>query len=181
MILTKTDDERLIEVAAGGDDRALKELLYRNVPWLTSRLRRVLPNHAVEDVLQETFVAVWRGARGYEARGNPAAWIWVIARNSAAMWARKNGRTGATAELADVVADVADAESEAISRADLTRALNKLGPEGSDRRRLAELVLVEDLSVADAASTIGIPEGTAKSRLHRIRRVLRAALTKRGS
>lgn len=178
--MTKTDDERLIEAVARDDDGALKELLFRHVPRLSSRLRRVLPAHAVEDVLQETFVAVWQGAKGYEARGNPGAWIWVIARNHAAMWARKNGHTGTVAELAEV-ADAADTDSEAISRADLGRALEKLGPEGSERRRLAEIVLVEDRSVADAASTLGISEGTVKSRLHRIRRALRAALTKGGS
>jgi RNA polymerase sigma-70 factor (ECF subfamily) len=178
--LKDLEDERLIEAVAGGDDRALKELLYRNVPWLASRLRGPLPASAVEDVLQETFVAVWRGARRYEARGNPRAWIWVIARNQASMWARKNGRARAVAELPEVT-DAADSDSEAVQRADLDRALEGLGPEGSERRRLATLIFVEDRSVADAASIFGVPEGTIKSRLHRIRRLLRAALSRGGS
>ena len=37
----------------------------RHAPWLAARLRPILPAGDVEDVLQESFLAVWRGARGY--------------------------------------------------------------------------------------------------------------------
>jgi RNA polymerase sigma-70 factor (ECF subfamily) len=47
---------------AAGDDSALHELFTRHAPWLAARLRRLLPADAVEDVLQETFIAVWRGS-----------------------------------------------------------------------------------------------------------------------
>lgn len=85
-------DERLVEAVAAGDGRALRELFDRHAPWLAARLRRTMPAHAVEDVLQETFIAVWRGAKGYKGEGAAGAWIWGIARRQAALWARKNGR-----------------------------------------------------------------------------------------
>lgn len=56
------DDDELVRAVAGGDDRALRELFSRRAPWLAARLRAVLPAADVEDVLQETFVAAWRGA-----------------------------------------------------------------------------------------------------------------------
>lgn len=56
------DDDELIAAMAGGDDAGLRELFSRQAPWLAARLRRVLPAAEVEDVLQETFLAVWRGA-----------------------------------------------------------------------------------------------------------------------
>ena len=59
------DDDELIARVAAGDDTALRELFSRHAPWLAARLRAVLPAAEVEDVLQETFLAVWRGARGY--------------------------------------------------------------------------------------------------------------------
>src|SRR5271165_7365680 len=59
------DDDRLIGSVAGGDDAALRELFFRHGPWLATRLRAVMPAADVEDVLQETFLAVWRGAGGY--------------------------------------------------------------------------------------------------------------------
>jgi len=42
-------------------------------------------------VLQETFLAVWKGARAYRPQGTPQAWMWVIARNQAALLLRRRG------------------------------------------------------------------------------------------
>lgn len=166
-------DERLIRAVAGGDHEALRELFGRHAPWLAARLRRALPAHAVEDVLQETFIAVWRGAGSFGGEGAAGAWMWGIARNQAAMWCRKHGRP--PVELEPAASE--DPATAAANRADLDRALDALGPEGGEQRELARLILVEDRSVADAAACLGIPEGTVKSRMYRIRRRLRAALT----
>jgi RNA polymerase sigma-70 factor (ECF subfamily) len=68
----------------------------------------------------------------------------------------------------------------AVRRADLEQAFSELGSSGSDRRMLADLIFVEDRPVAEVARRLGIPEGTVKSRVYALRRVLRAAL-RRGS
>ena len=87
------DDELIAAIASGdGDDTALRELFSRHAPWLAARLRKALPPDDVEDVLQETFIAVWQNAKTYQPRGTPAAWLWVIARNQAAMLLRKRGQ-----------------------------------------------------------------------------------------
>ncbi|CAN5878411.1 hypothetical protein BH23ACT11_BH23ACT11_19030 [soil metagenome] len=85
-------DENMIRAVAAGSDKALRELFDRHAPWISARLRRSLSASAAEDVLQETFIAVWRGAGGYKSEGEVGAWIWGIARNQTAMWARKHGR-----------------------------------------------------------------------------------------
>jgi DNA-directed RNA polymerase specialized sigma24 family protein len=56
------DDDGLIVRVVAGDDTALRELFSRHAPWLAARLRVVLPAADVEDVLQQTFLAVWKGA-----------------------------------------------------------------------------------------------------------------------
>ena len=88
------DDDELIGARASGDgdDTALRELFSRHAPWLAARLRKTLSPDDVEDVLQETFIAVWQHAKTYQARGTPHAWLWVIARNQAAMLLRKRGQ-----------------------------------------------------------------------------------------
>ena len=87
------DDDALIAAVAGGDDTALRELFSRHAPWLAARLRTVLPAAEVEDVLQETFLAVWRGAARLPARPGlgRAAGLWGIARRQAALWLRRRG------------------------------------------------------------------------------------------
>jgi RNA polymerase sigma-70 factor (ECF subfamily) len=175
------DDDGLIAAMAAGDDTALRELFSRHAPWLAARLRTVLPAADVEDVLQETFLAAWRGARGFcpERPGAAAGgWLWGIARRQAALLLRRRGP--ASAPLPAVVpagspqsGDPADA---AQLRADLAAAVAGLGPEGSPDREVWRLMYVEDRPVAEVATLLGVPEGTVKSRAHRARRRLRAAL-----
>jgi RNA polymerase sigma-70 factor, ECF subfamily len=162
------DDDELISALAAGDDTALRELFTRHAPWLAARLRAALPPPDVEDVLQETFLAVWKGARGYRPRGTPQAWMWVIARNQAALLLRRRGP--ATAPLEEIRQAGLDPAEAALVRADITTALD--GPQGEVLR----LMYVEDRSVAEVAAMLGVPAGTVKSRAHRARSMLRAAL-----
>jgi RNA polymerase sigma-70 factor (ECF subfamily) len=174
-------DDELIAAVAAGDDGALRELFARHAPWLAARLRRVLPAAEVEDVLQETFLAVWRGAGGYRPEGSAGGWLWGIARRQAALWLRRRG----PAELllpAPAAADgqhPGDPAEAAVSRADLAAAVRSLGPAGGAERETWRLVYVEDRPVAEVAERMGVPEGTVKSRAYRARRLMRAALHRR--
>ena len=163
------DDDALLAALAAGDDAALRELFTRHAPWLAARLRAALPPPDVEDVLQETFLAVWRGARGYRPEGRPRAWLWVIARNQAALHLRRRGPVTAPLEEAAPACGIDPAEA-ALARAEITAAL--AGPEGDVLR----LMYVEDRPVAEVAALLGVPPGTVKSRAHRARRMLRTAL-----
>jgi RNA polymerase sigma-70 factor, ECF subfamily len=88
---TRSDDALLAAITAG-DERALRALYERHAPWLAVRLRRLLAASAIEDVLQETFLAVWENAESYRQSGEVGAWLWGIARRQAANWARKHHR-----------------------------------------------------------------------------------------
>jgi RNA polymerase sigma-70 factor, ECF subfamily len=165
------DDDELIAALAAGDDAALRELFTRHAPWLAARLRTVLPPPDVEDVLQETFLAVWKGARAYRPRGTPRAWLWVIARNQAALLLRKRGPvTELLAETPQTGLDPADA---AMARIDIAAALAGLASLEAD---VLYRIYVEDRPVAEVAALLGVPAGTVKSRAHRARRLLRVAL-----
>ena len=174
------DDDELIASLAGGDDIALRQLFDRHAPWLAARLRKALPPGDVEDVLQETFLAVWKNAGTYQPRGAPAAWLWVIARNQAALLLRKRG-PATQALLDDALLDedcpVSDPAEAAATRTDLdVAAAAALGPPGCPDREVWRLMYEEDRPVAEVAELMGVPEGTVKSRAQRARRLLRAAL-----
>ena len=170
------DDDALIAAVARGDDVALRELFQRHAPWLAGRLRGVLPAAEVEDVLQETFLAVWRGAGGYRP-GSAGGWLWGIARRQAALWLRRRGPAELLlpAPAADGQ-DLGDPAEAALSRAEVACAVSALGPEGGTARETWRLMYVEDRSVAEVAELMGVPEGTVKSRAHRARELMRAAL-----
>jgi len=162
------NDDELIAALAAGDDTALRELFMRHAPWLAARLRAALPPPDVEDVLQETFLAVWKSAAAYRPRGTPRAWMWVIARNQAALLLRKRGPV--TAQLEEAPHAGMDPAEAATVRADIAAAIG--GPDGDVLR----LMYVEDRPVAEVAALLGVPAGTVKSRAHRARRLLRATL-----
>lgn len=172
------DDDELIARVAGGDDPALRELFSRHAPWLAARLRVLLPAADVEDVLQETFLAVWRGAGRYRPQGAAGGWLWGIARRQAALVVRRREPTVAAlpAVLAASGRAEADPAAAAQSRADLAGAIATLGPPGGPEREVWRLLYEEDLPVAAVAGLLGVPEGTVKSRAYRARRRLRAAL-----
>ncbi|MYR60744.1 RNA polymerase subunit sigma-24, partial [Streptomyces sp. SID625] len=73
---TRSDGELLRAIAVDRDRRAFEELYRRYAPWLAARLRgRCADPAMVDDVVQETFLAVWRGTARYreEAAAQDAA------------------------------------------------------------------------------------------------------------
>lgn len=171
------DDVILLNRVAEGDTRALRHLYDAHSGWIAGRLRRRLPPDAVEDVLQETFLGVWRGAGKYRGTSDVGGWIWGIARLRTARWYRDRGQEPA-GMVEEWVPDDRDISREITERMDLDRAFTSLGDRHDEDRRLAEAYYLEDRPVRDVAERFGIPIGTVKSRLFRIRRRLVAALEK---
>jgi RNA polymerase sigma-70 factor (ECF subfamily) len=175
------DDDELITRLAGGDDTALRELFTRHAPMLAARLCAVLPPSEVEDVLQETFLAAWRGAGSYQPGAKAGGWLWGIARRQAALLLRRRGP--ATAPLPDLLEPgrpglpgfpvPGDPAQSLAAASQLASAVGTLSPAD---RAVWQLMYVEDRPVAEVARLTGVPEGTVKSRAHRARRLLRAAL-----
>ena len=176
------DDDELIAAVAGGDDAALRELFSRHAPWLAARLRAVLPAADVEDALQETFLAVWQGARRLRA-GQPAGpaggWLWGIARRQAALLLRRRGPAAAALPAvlaAERAARPATRPKPSWPGPTWTGPSRRIGPAGGPEREVWRLLYVEDRPVAEVARLTGVPAGTVKSRAHRARQLLRAAL-----
>ncbi len=172
------DDDELIAAIAAGDDTALRALFSRHAPWLAARLRSALPAPDVEDVLQETFLAVWRGAGSYRPEGGAGGWLWGVARRQAALFLRRRGPAELTLP-AVIEADggpAVDPAETALARVAIDDAVGVLGPVGSPDREVWRLMYEEDRPVAEVAELLDVPEGTVKSRAHRARRRLRAAL-----
>lgn len=166
-------DDALMRAIAAGDEHALRVLYERHAPWLAVRLRRVLAASAVEDVLQETFLAVWKGASRYQNTGEVGAWLWGIGRRQAAQWARKHDRPTLALDLmGERPGRIQDPAHEVVHRNEIGRALAAVGPAGSTNEQIARKGLVEDRPLAEIAKDMNMPLGTIKSRLHRIRRTL---------
>jgi RNA polymerase sigma-70 factor (ECF subfamily) len=157
-------------------DRRSDELYERHAPWLLLRLRRRSSDpQMVEEVLQDTFVAVWRKADSYSARGEVAAWIWGIGVRRLIDRLRRAQRLEALPEdRTDVVVSAEDEVLLGVEFGDLAGALSRLSPE---LRSVVQATVLDGLTSKEAAHLLGIPVGTVKTRMMRARAQLREELT----
>ncbi len=174
--MDEASDAELIDAIAGGSRDALRALYDRHAPWLLLRVTRRHPDPGVvEEVVQDTFVSVWRKAATFSGRGEVAAWLWGIAirrlvdrlrsrrRIERLRWLGR-GRDEPSAE--DVVLT-------GIEYGDLAGALNRLSPE---LRSVLQATALDGLTNREAAELLGVPIGTVKSRLARARAEMRQSL-----
>jgi RNA polymerase sigma-70 factor (ECF subfamily) len=176
---TRSDGELLRAIAADGDRHAFEELYRRYAPWLTARMRsRCADPGTVDDVVQETFLAVWRGSARYREEGDVAGWLWRIGARRLVDAVRGDGARG---RLRQALArlrhrDEASAEDRVLAgveHGDLAGALTRLSPE---LRAVLQATVIDGLTTREAAALLGIPAGTVKTRAQRARKQLREAL-----
>jgi RNA polymerase sigma factor (sigma-70 family) len=167
----------------GTDPEAFEAFYRANVESVQRFVaRRVDDRERAADLTAEIFLAAITSAHTYDRRlGPPQAWLYGIARVTVAAEGRRHGRERAGIERVrgsaligedDISAMDARIDAEARSR-ELYAAMGQLA-EGE--RTVLELVVLDGLSVSEAAAVAGVRPVTARVRLHRARRKLRAAL-----
>jgi RNA polymerase sigma-70 factor (ECF subfamily) len=178
MVSVVRTDEALMAAVAGGDRAALRELHARHSPWISARLsRRCGDADVVAEAVQDTFVAVWRNARSWDGRGQPAAWLWGIAIRRLMGVLRLRRRWAPVRPAPYYPADIVVAAEEqvllGVEHGALAGALAQLSPE---LRAVVQATVLDGLTTREAARLLGIPAGTVKTRMMRAKAQLRGAL-----
>ena len=175
-------DGALIERSARGRPDAFVEVVRRHEVAVHGFLARRAGRRAADDLLGEVWARAFAGRAGFDpAHPDARPWLYGIARNVLrAHWRAVRSADplpGRRAE--DPWDDVIDRlDSAAAARApELAGAIRALPAE---EREVLLLVAWEQLTPAQAAAALGIPQGTARSRLHRARAALRPVLAGTG-
>ena len=163
-------DALLAARLAAGDDRALAATFDQLAPSVYGSALRILGNgSAAQDVVQDVFVELWSHPDRFDpAAGSLRTYLTVLARNRAVDVMRSELRRVARQERhyrltpAEPPGSVSD-EVMATETASVVRAAVRLLPDG--QRQVVELAYFGGLTCREVASAMGIPEGTAKSRL----------------
>lgn len=183
-----TEDEAVLR-CQDGDRDAFRYLVewYKDVLYGTAFL--MTGNRALaEDQVQEAFLSAWQGIRGFQ-HGRPfKPWLVRILVN--AVLGQRRRRSLVTVPLEDSARSEASASTEesreespqelleaSEDRQSVRSALAGLPP---DQRQVVVLRYFADLTVRQVAQSMGIKEGTVKSRLHRSLRQLRSQLEEFG-
>jgi RNA polymerase sigma-70 factor, ECF subfamily len=164
-----SDDAPLLARVVRGDGAALKTLYDRHGARVLAVALRVLSAASeAEEIVQETFVEVWRRAREYdERRGGAAAWITTIARNRAIDRLRKRGSTARTASAAaeQPVAPPPSPLEDVELRIERERIGVAMAALPEEQRRSIELAFFEGRTHQEIAELTGTPLGTIKTRV----------------
>lgn len=179
-----TGDVRLVRRIAAGDETALTRIYDQFAPTVFGVARRVLGDPAAaEDVVQEVFVSLWERPSAFDsARGTLAAWLGMLAHRRAVDRVR---REEASRRRADAMAsqppvappDLDEAVSTLWIGERVRYAVHEL-PE--EQRACVNLAYFEGKTYIEVAEILGIPEGTAKSRMRLALRKLADTLNAEG-
>lgn len=172
------EDRRIVARLARGDGRALEELYSRYSTAVFGYLLALTPDRRIgEEVLQDTFVAAWRSASGYQGRSSVRTWLFGIARRRAHDALRRRRLNVTSDEELAVLADPEPGPEEsslaAARQEELTARVSRLAPQ---HREALTLFFFHDLSHEETAEVLEVPLGTVKSRLSNARRALRKSL-----
>jgi len=164
-------DELLVLRCREGSREALQQLALRWQERLWRHARRLTGrSEAAWDVLQEAWISIAEGLARLEDPARFGSWAYTIVSRRAVDWRRRRGSTAAEPIEGgpEPAAPSDDGRGGAVER--VRRALGRLP---GDQRALLALRYVDGFDLATVAAVLGIPQGTAKSRLHAARELLR--------
>jgi RNA polymerase sigma-70 factor (ECF subfamily) len=170
-MLTPAELVWLLAAVAKGDQAAFERLYAATRAKLFGVVLRILRRHDLADeVMQETYLKVWRNAGGFDPRlSTPITWMVAIARNQAIDLVRK--RSEASIEEEPEAMDVAAESLDPLARRELTEELTRLlacvGRLDPERQRLVLLAYYDGWSRDQLAVKLDKPVNTIKTWLRR--------------
>jgi len=170
------DQRELIALASRGDHGAFAVLVGTSISHLTAVARLIVRDHELaRDAVQEAYIRAWRDLPGLREADRFDAWLHRLTVNACLDALRRRRRRPIEIDIHPLVLPSAvDPFGQVANRDQLERGFVRLPP---DQRAVLVLHYYVGLSVPSIADTLGIPLGTAQSRLGRALAALRAALS----
>lgn len=165
----------LVELARSGDREAFSALAASVVDRLYATAMLILRDHSMaDDATQETIVRAWRDLPSLRDPDRFDAWLRRLLVNACHDEGRRQRqRRPEITLLPNHEPSISDSSAGLAERDALERGFRRLTP---DHRTAVVLHHYVGLSLSEVAEAIGIPIGTAKSRVHHATQALRAAL-----
>jgi len=176
------DDAELLRRIGDGDHAALVALYQRHGGMVLGQIRLVVDDRGLsEEILQDTMLAVWRGAASFRGQSRVRSWIIAIARRQARDRLRRH-RVHVVDDvlLADQPARGPGPEDVVLERVAAGAVADAIRTLGVHHREVLGLVFGAGLTLAETAEALEVPLGTVKSRLAAARAALVRVLNEKG-
>ncbi|REE97429.1 RNA polymerase sigma factor [Thermomonospora umbrina] len=176
------DDHDLLRAIGRGDRSALVTLYERHARVVLSHLVLLTADHGFsEEILQDTMLAVWRGAGRFRGEASVRSWIIAIARRQCRdRQRRKRPATVGQEVLADRPSLEPGPEQRALDRMSAGTVMEAIKGLTPQHREILGLVFGGGLSLGETAQVLEIPVGTVKSRLSAARAALVRSMPEKG-
>jgi RNA polymerase sigma-70 factor (ECF subfamily) len=170
------DESELLQAVARADERAVEALYDAFADRLYGFGLRLLGDPGLaEELVQETFVRIWREAGRFDpSRGAAKTFIYTVARRLAIdIYRRPSSRRLELVPEEPVPSHAEDVVNTVV----VAQALGSISP---DHREVLELLHFQQLTQTEAAAVLEIPLGTVKTRAYHAVRAMRKALQEHG-
>jgi RNA polymerase sigma-70 factor, ECF subfamily len=176
------DDAQLLRRIGQGDEAAMAALYREHGRVVFAQVLLVVGERVLaEEIVQDTMLAVWRGAGSFRGESSVRSWVIAIARRQT-----RDRLRGRRLRVVDgsVVADQPGSgpgpEATALDRAELAEVRDAIRELAPLHREVLGLVFGSGLSLPEVAGVLEIPVGTVKSRLSGARTALSRVLDGKG-
>ena len=176
------DDVQLLRRIGQGDEDAMAAFYREHGRVVLGQVLLVAGERVLaEEILQDTMLAVWRGASSFRGESSVRSWVIAIARRQTRDRLRSRRlRVVDDAFLADQPSSGPGPEVTALDRANLTEVTGAIRELAPAHREVLGLVFGSGLSLPEVAGVLEIPLGTVKSRLTAARAALGRILSEKG-
>jgi RNA polymerase sigma-70 factor, ECF subfamily len=176
------DDAELLHRIGQGDESAMGAFYQEHGRVVLAQILLVTGERVLaEEIVQDTMLAVWRGAASFRGESSVRSWVIAIARRQTRD--RLRGRRLRVVDdtfLADQPSPGPGPEVMALDRAELAEVMGAIRDLAPPHRELLGLVFGSGLSLPEVAGVLEIPLGTVKSRLTAARTALSRILDEKG-
>ena len=171
---SRESDGELLSAIAAGDRRALEKLYLSHQRSLGRFLLRFTQcRENIEEIINDTFMVVWRSADDFRWESKVSSWIFGIAHRTALKSTRRQKYRSADRSLDEWRVQTVDPVLEAETRDWVRNGLNRLPDE---QRLTLELAYHMGYSLLEIANMTNAPVGTVKARMFLARQKLRQHL-----
>jgi RNA polymerase sigma-70 factor, ECF subfamily len=176
------DDVRLLSRIGQGDEDAMAVFYREHGRVVLSQVLLVTGERVLaEEIVQDTMLAVWRGAGAFRGESSVRSWVIAIARRQTRDRLRgQRLRVVDDAFLAEQPGPGPGPEVLALDRAELAEVMGAIRELAAAHREVLGLVFGSGLSLPEVAGVLEIPVGTVKSRLSAARTALNRVLKEKG-
>ena len=168
----------LLSAAANKDEEAFRKLYdatHKNIFFYVHRILR--ERQMAEDVVAETYLAVWKGAAGFKGRSKVLTWIFGIARNLAMNTLKKKKAEYCIDDFRHLSTDGGLDDPGSDRRDAIARGLLRISVK---HREVLDLVFYQGFNYEEISAILKVPVNTVKTRVYYAKKALHDALHKMG-